>query len=66
LIVGQAEPVVDALFTELRILRTTREEPLEGRAQLDDGHLRRALGDFQNPRELLAFDAVECAAQRHL
>nr|WP_231723998.1 hypothetical protein [Chthonomonas calidirosea] len=34
--------------------------------QLDDGHLRGALGDFEHPGELLALDGVQLTAQRHL
>jgi len=52
-----------ALLAKLRMAGTTGKEVLERLAQLNDRHLRGALGHFQHPGELLAFDGVELAAQ---
>lgn len=61
-VVGEGEAVVNALLAELRVLGTSGKEVLERLAQLDDRHLRRVLGDFKHPRELLALDGVQLAA----
>ena len=66
LIIGQTEPIMPSFLAKLRILGATSKKVLKRLSKLDDRHLRRVLGDFQHPMELLALDAVELAAQCHL
>src|SRR5690606_31942035 len=63
LVIGERETVVHALLAELRVFGPACKEILKRLPQLDDRHLRRVLGDFQHPRELLALDGVQLPPQ---